>query len=158
MLAFLGSVGTFLGGAAFRMIWGELSSILTKWQDHRFEMDRMEKQEKIDAANHARMLETIDRQTAKQIEIVQAQAESVSRGVEDEAWLARVRAVGMQTGIKFIDAWNGVITPLMATIALVLIALQVVKSGLTIDERTWDLLSCALGLYIADRRLQKRGK
>ena len=36
---------SFLGGSAFRMVWGEVSSYFNKRQDHQHEMERMKAQE-----------------------------------------------------------------------------------------------------------------
>ena len=40
----------FLGGSAFRMIWGELAAWLTARQDHRHELERMRLSADLEAA------------------------------------------------------------------------------------------------------------
>lgn len=149
---------SFLGGTAFRMVWGELSSFFTRRQDHQFEVERMRLQEQLDAAQHARNLEAIRVQADMQVQVVRVQGEAAVGTAEADAWKLAVESVGRSTGIWFVDAWNGIIRPMVATICVVLWVGHVHTLGWRLDEQSWAILGAALGLYLADRALVKRGK
>lgn len=149
---------SFLGGSVFRMIWGEASAWLTKRQDHAQELDRIKLQAESDAAAHTRNLETIRTQAEAGVKVIQQQAVSASQGIESEAWLEAVEGTNKTIGIWFIDAWNGVIRPAVATWAVVMITIHYSNNGWVLDDNGWGLCGAALGIYLADRALFKRGK
>lgn len=149
---------SFLGGTAFRMLWGEISSMLTKRQDHAHEMARMRLQGEADAAQHARNLEAIKVQAELGVQVIRVQAEADTDRAEADAWRGAVDSVGKPSGIWLVDLWNGIIRPLVATVCLALWVLHVHRAGWVLDEQGWAILGAALGLYLADRALTKRGK
>ena len=149
---------SFLGGSIFRTIWGEASVWLTKKQDHAQELDRIKLQAESDAAAHTRNLETIRTQAEAGVKVIQQQAVSASQGIESEAWLEAVKGTNKTIGIWFIDAWNGVIRPAVATWAVVMITIHYSNNGWVLDDNGWGLCGAALGIYLADRALFKRGK
>lgn len=163
LLSFLGGpVMSFFGGAAFRMIWGELASWWTKRQDHAQEMERMRLQGELDAAQHARNLEAIKLQADLQVKVIEAQTESHIAGVEADGWLEAVKATGRQVGIKFVDAWNAVMRPAIATWGVGMLTIQegarLFGAQFTLQPVTVNVACGAIGIFIAARDLQKRGK
>lgn len=149
---------SFLGGSIFRAIWGEVSAWMNKRQDHEHELERIKLQETIDAAQHARQLESIKTQAEMGIKTIQVQAEAAVAQIESDAWDKVVEGTTKAIGIWFIDAWNGIIRPLVATWAIVMITINFAQKGWLLDDNGWMLASSALGLYLADRTLFKRGK
>ena len=149
---------SFLGGSAFRMLWGELSAYFTRQQEHAHEIERLRLQNDLEAAQHARQTESIKLQSEMGIKVIEAQREADIDHLETEAWADRVRAIGTPTGIKIIDAWNAGICPALATLSILVIMAEVVVAGFVISDWTRELIAAAIGLYVADRRLQKRGK
>lgn len=149
---------SFLGGSVFRMIWGEASAWLTKRQDHSQELDRMRLQAEYDAAAHSRNLETIKTQAEAGVKVIQQQAVASIQGTEADAWFDAVKGTSRSTGVKIIDAWNGVIRPLVATWAVVMVTIHYAQLGWVLDDNGWGLCGAALGIYLADRALFKRGK
>uniref|UniRef100_UPI001F0C6406 hypothetical protein n=1 Tax=Caldimonas tepidiphila TaxID=2315841 RepID=UPI001F0C6406 len=77
---------------------------------------------------------------------------------EADAWATVSRATAARTGLRLVDGWNGIIRPLVATVCLALWVLHVSRQGWVLDENGWQLLGAALGIYLADRALFKRGK
>lgn len=148
---------SFLGGSVFRMIWGEASAYFNKKQDHEQEMERMKLQAELDASQHARNLEAIKLQADMGIKVVQAQAEAAVDQIEAEGWLEAVKGTTKIIGIKFVDAWNAVIRPATATWSVVMITLAEF-TVITLSENAIAVCSAALGIYLADRTLMKRGK
>lgn len=153
----ISAILSFLGGSAFRMLWGEASAWLTERQNHKHELARIEAQEKVDAAAHARNLEAIRLQSELGVQTIRVQGESEVSRVETEAWLEAVKSTGTKIGVAWVDAWNAVIRPAVATWSVGMITGHYVKLW-TLDENGWALCGAALGIYLADRTLFKRGK
>lgn len=150
---------SFLGGTAFRMLWGDISTWLTKKQEHAQELDRMQLQGQLDAAQHARNLEAIKMQAEQGIKVIEAQASAAVGQVEAEAWLQAVKATNTRTGVKWVDAWNAMIRPGGATWGVIM--LTVSELGLLaapLSEGTSSVIFAFLGLFVADRTLGKRGR
>lgn len=148
---------SFLGGSAFRMLWGEVSAWLSKQQDHAHEVERMRLQGDLDAAQHARNLEAQRLQAELGVKVIEAQSVSDIGRIEAEGWLEAVRATGKPVGVWWADAWNAVIRPGGATWALVMLTLEAFALA-HVSEATAQVCFAFLGLFAADRALGKRGK
>lgn len=149
---------SFLGGSAFRMIWGEVSSYFKAKQDQAFEIERMKLQGEQEAAQHLRMMESAKQQAELGIKTIEMQREADVARVEADAWLTAVRSVGAQTGIKFLDVWNGSVRPLLATLAIGVVVAEIWRNGFVLSDWDRELVGAILGIYVADRSLSKRGK
>lgn len=149
---------SFLGGSAFRMVWGELSAYFTRKQEHALEIERMKVQGDLEAAQHARNLESIKVQADLGIKTIQVQAEADASKLEIAAWAQAVADVGKSTGIVFLDIWNGSVRPALATIAILVVLFEIITNGFILSEWDRELVSAILGIYVADRSLGKRGK
>lgn len=153
----LATLISFLGGSAFRMLWGELSSYFQKKQDHKFEIERMRLQGDLDAAQHERNLAAIKVQADMQVKVIEVAAQGEVEKTMANAWQEVVKATASQTGIWLVDLWNGVIRPFLATISIGMWIGHVV-GWWHLDEDSWALIGAVLGIYVADRTLFKRGK
>lgn len=148
---------SFFGGSVFRMIWGEFSSWITKRQDHAQELDLLRLQEVQAAAQHERNTASIRLQAELGVKTIQVQAESVVSEIETNAWLEAVKGTTKQVGIAWVDAWNAAIRPALATWAVAMVTGHYLLWWV-LDNNGWSLAGAALGIYIADRTLFKRGK
>jgi hypothetical protein len=150
---------SFLGGSAFRMLWGEISSYLNKKQDHAHEIERMRLQADLDAAQHERNLKAITVQAELGVKTIQVQAEGDVARYEAEAWRDVSRSTTTLTGIWIVDLWNAVIRPGGATWALVMLTCNEVGwLAQPLSENTQMVAYAFLGLFVADRTLGKRAK
>lgn len=148
---------SFLGGSAFRMVWGEVSAYFTARQSHKFEIERLKVQGDLDAAQHERQQAAIKLQADMGIKVIEAQSSADVGKIEAEGWLEAVKAAGKAVGIAWVDAWNAAIRPGGATWAIALLTLDafaVVK----VSENTMQVCFAFLGLFVADRSLSKRQK
>lgn len=148
---------SFFGGSVFRMLWGEISHWLTSSLDHKQELERMRLQAELDAAQHARNLEAQRLQAELGVKVIQVQAEAVVGQIEAQGWLEAVKATAIVTGVKWVDSWNATIRPGVATWAIAMMTASefgVIK----LSEASASVAFAALGLYLADRGLAKRGK
>lgn len=150
---------SFLGGSAFRMLWGEISQWWTRRQDHKFELERLRLQESLDAAQHARNLEAMKFQAEQGIKVIEVAARAEVSKEEAAAWHDVVKATTTVTGIWLVDLWNAVIRPAGATWAIAMLSAN--EFGwLThpLSEETRAVCYAFIGLFVADRTLGKRGK
>lgn len=148
---------SFLGGNVFRMIFGEIISAWNKKQDHAQEIERMRLQAELDAGQHGRNLEAIRVQADLGVKTIQVQSEAALDQIGAEGWLEAVKSTAIKTGLVWVDAWNAVIRPAVATWAIVMMTLNEF-GAITMSENTIALSGAALGIYLADRSLFKRGK
>lgn len=148
---------SFLGGSVFRMLWGEISTWMTARQDHMHEIERMRLQGDLDAAAHARNLDAIKVQAGLGVQAIRVQAEADVGRIEADGWLTAVKGTTTATGAWFVDAWNGVIRPAVATWSVAMISGHYLRWW-ALDENGWAVCGAALGIYLADRALFKRGK
>lgn len=149
---------SFLGGSAFRMIWGEVSSYFTAKQSHKQEIERMQLQGQLDASAHERNLAAIKLQADMGIKTIQVQADAEIGKIDMQAWAQAVADVGKQTGIRFIDYWNGSVRPFLATVSIAVVLFEVVRNGFVLSDWDRELVGAILGIYVADRTLSKRRK
>lgn len=149
---------SFLGGSAFRMIWGEISAFFTRRQEHAQELDRMKLQNDMEKGRHDRDMERIRLQSDLKVTEVKVAGDVALAQTDANAFVEAIKAASKPIGIFFVDAWNGSIRPAMATIALLLWVLALYRAGFVPNDWDRELIAGILGFYIADRTLAKRGK
>lgn len=140
------------------MIWGEVSSWLSKRQEHSFEIQRLRLQDEIDEKAHARNLAAIQLQAELGEKQIRVAGEVAANAAEIQGWVAAQRQAFKPTGIRWVDAWNSVIRPSFATVALGLWILMVYRNGFVPSQWDLDLIGAVAGFFFADRSLGKRGK
>lgn len=149
---------SFLGGSVFRMIFGELSAWLNKATDHKHEIERLRLQAEMDAAQHGRNLEAIRVQAELGVKTIQVQGEADAARLELEGWAGAVKQAMVPTGIMLVDAWNGTIRPLAATIAIALWVVALYAQNWHMGDWDRELCGAILGFFFASRFMQKLGK
>jgi hypothetical protein len=154
----LSALFSFLGGSVFRMIWGEISAFVHKKQDHAFEIERMKLQTEMEDRAHQRTQEALRLQSELGIKTIEAQAEANVLTEEAQAFTVAMKNAMKPTGIYWVDAWNGVIRPAAATIALALWVLKLVHQNFIMQDYDMEITGVVLGFFFADRSLGKRGK
>lgn len=152
----LTAVLSFFGGNAFRWIFGEVIEFLNRRQEHAQELERMNLENTLEAARHERDQARIRLQADLGVKEVMVQTDAAMARVEADAWLDAVKSVGRATGIKWLDAWNGSIRPFLASVAVAIVVADFVKHDFKITEFIGAIVSGILGIYIADRQLQKK--
>lgn len=149
---------SFLGGSAFRAIWGEVSSAWTKYQDHKHELAMMDIQAKIDEQRHRQQMDMITKQAELGIKTIEAQSSAKVDELETEAWLSAVRNASAPTGIHWLDIARGLVQPVLAYIAIIIWLSAMNAQGWNITEWDKELVSAIFGMYLANRHLTYRGK
>ena len=118
----------------------------------------MRLQGELDAAQHARNLESIKVQADLGVKEIRVKAETMLDQIDAETWGRAVDSVGKITGIAFIDIWNQSVRPLLATLSILVVVAEIAQHGWILSEWDKELVGAILGLYVADRTLAKRGK
>lgn len=158
----MGAIISFLGGSAFRAIWGEFSSWLTARQEHKHEIERMKLQAQIDADTAARNLAAAKQQAELGFKTIAVQADADVTKVETEAWRDAIANMQKPTGVKWIDGWNGMIRPAFGTGALLLWIWfelnHMAANAWVISAWSMDLMGVVVGFFFASRELRKAGK
>ncbi len=149
---------SFLGGSAFRMIWGEISSFVEKRQEHAQEIERMKLQGELDNYEHARNMEALRVQSELGIKEVQIKSVADLANIDAEGFYRAFEAAEKPSGIAWVDAWAKVIRPLTATLCIAMLGLAFYQGGFVVTAFFMDLISSVLGFFFADRSLAKRGK
>ena len=111
----------------------------------------------LDAAQHARNLEAIRQQAELGVKTIQVQGEADLGRLDAQAFNVGVELTGKSSGNWFIDAWNGAIRPGLATTSIALVVASEFAL-ISMSDNAWALTGSALGIYVADRTLFKRGK
>ena len=154
----MGALLSFLGGSVFRMIWGEVSSFVNKRQDHKFEIERMDKQAMLEDRAAERQARAIEQQAALGIKTIEVQRDAEIDKMETVAFAEAMKQAYTPTGIKWIDGWNAIIRPSFATVALALWIFKVCVQGFIMMDFDLELLAVIAGFYFADRTLRKMYK
>lgn len=149
----MSAILSFLGGAAFRMIWGQLASIWTKAQDHKHELAMLQLQAELDDKRHARDCERLRLQSELGVKEVVVQADADLARIEASAWMQAATRATERTGVFLVDLWNGVIRPAAASIALYLWVVALNTQGWKMSDWDRELVGVIIGFYFASRVL-----
>ena len=149
---------SFLGGSVFRMIWGELSSFFNKKQDHEHELAMMQAQAAFEDRAHQRNLENLRLQNELGVRMVEVQRDTAIAQGDADAFTEAMKNAFKPTGNWFIDAWNGGIRPMYATISAFLWVLKLHSQGYKMDEFDVSLVAVIVGFFFSDRSLRRNGK
>jgi hypothetical protein len=146
---------SFVGGGAFRMVWGEFSAFMTRWQEHRHEIARMAQQNELDDSRHKRDLEHI--RLAKELGVTEVPFQT-SEGVDLTEWFGAQKRNEEPTGYAWLDVWNKGIRPAGATLVLAMWLVILMNAGFKPSAWDLDVMGAILGFFYADRTLGKRGR
>lgn len=149
---------SFLGGSIFRAIWGELSAAWTKYQDHKHETEMLRLQSELEDKAHYRHLESLERQAALGIKVIEAQSVAAVDKAEADAFSVAVAGLNQKTGIVWLDIARGLVQPLLAYIAIIIWVSALQTQGWHITDWDKELVSAIFGMYLANRHLNSRGK
>lgn len=142
---------SFLGGSAFRLIFGAVMDWFNKRQDHRQEMELQRLQAEMEDKRHARDLERIKLQSDLKVTEVKVIGDVAEQKAMADAFLEAVKATRGKTGVLWVDAWNASIRPAGATVSLTIWIGTMVAAGLVLSEFDRTLIAAFLGIFVGDR-------
>lgn len=160
---FISSILSFIGGNVFRMIFGEISAYFNKKLEHIQEMERMKLAGEEAAAQHIRNQEALRTQFEQGIKVVQVNAQAAIDTIDADGRNEVVKSTTRTIGVAWIDAWNAVIRPGVATWAIFMLTLEALSTyvfahAYVMSDETAAIVGASLGIYLASRDLMKRGK
>jgi hypothetical protein len=123
--------------------------------------DLLRVREEIEQKAHERQLETLRLQKDLNVQIsyIQRDIEATkTEATEASEYLSAVQELSKKTGIVWVDAWNGIIRPLCATIAITLWVSCLFSQQFSLTPWDRDLIGAILGFFFASRFMQKNGK
>lgn len=149
---------SFLGGSAFRMIWGEASAFLNKKQDHEHEVALLTLQATLDDRRAEREVKQMQLAHTMGLEVVEVKRDAEVAVLEAKAFSEAMKVLQAPTGVAWVDAWNGTVRPAWATVALLLWVGKLSVAGFHMDPWDVEMVSAVAGFFFADRSLGRRGK
>jgi hypothetical protein len=152
----MGALVSFLGGSIFRMIWGEVSSVYTKSQDHKIELEAMKLQDTLDANKSTRDLERLKTLSDLGIKELTIKSDADLQLKDADAFISAMATINVSTGINWVDAWNGIIRPCAATTAIAIWWLCLYTQNFVLTEWDKELVGVILGFYFAHRVFTKK--
>lgn len=148
----MGAFFSFLGGTAFRWLFGEIISVIKANQEHKQELAMLTVQHTQARDQHEWRVAEIQAAAAAGVQVVEAKREAETQGFMDRAFLAAVEMTGKQTGIQWVDAWNASIRPLLATVAILLLVGQsVAPQHVVLSAFVSEVCGMALGIFVGGR-------
>lgn len=152
-------------GSALRMVWGELSTFVSNWQENKLELARIAAQSDADDRAHTNRMEVARFEQEKGVQMIRVQSElnlaALSGDLEKSAadtWGQAVLGAMKPVGVWFVDAWNAAIRPAAATLSLYLWAQAIAANNWKLTESDWSIICVILGFFFADRTMGKKGK
>ena len=140
------------------MLWGEIAAWVSSKQEHSHEIERMRLQAELDAAQHSRNLEAQRLQAELGVKEIAVRSEADLALKDLDVWGKAIDNAGKATGFVLVDVWNGIIRPLVATIAVILWVLALNSQGWKMTEWDKEIVGVVFGFFFASRELAKRGK
>ena len=150
---------SFLGGTAFRWLIGEALGWLKARDEHRTEMERMLFQRDLDRERHQQQQEAIAAHAAAGLKAIDPQTLSHASAAAGDALLAPVQSVVGAAGQRgyWVGQWNAAIRPLLATVAILLIAANAFAPNVVVlSALLLDLICAVLGVFVGER-IRQRG-
>ena len=143
---------SFLGGTAFRWLFGELMGFLNKAQDHKHEQDMIRLNLEMDKERSALKRAELQAAADAGIKVVEAQAEAAHTAVMDQAWLSAVQGIDKPSGVAWVDGWNKAIRPALATASILLIiGNAVAPAHVVLTGVVLEVVCAVLGLFCGGR-------
>lgn len=142
---------SFLGGSAFRLVFGAVMDAWNKRQDHAHEMELQRLQADLEAGRHERDMARITLQSNLGIKEITVAGDIALQKGEMDAFVEAVKGTQVKTGIGWCDAWNQSIRPAGATVSLALWVGTMIAAGVVLSEFDQTLIAAFLGVFVGER-------
>lgn len=150
--AMLTLMTSFLGSAGLRWLLGELIGVFKLREERRAEIEMLRLQAELEAQRSERQRQAVLDAAAAGVKLIEAQREAHTSEASDAMMLEALRQVGQPTGVKWVDAWNGGIRPMLATLSILLIVASAVwPAGVSLTGIVAEVVAGVLGLYVGGR-------
>lgn len=148
----MGGLLSFLGGTAFRWLFGEIFGFIKAKQEHAQELERMRLSLDQEAQRHKWQQEAIAAQAAAGVKVIEAQTEASARAMSDQMLLTTMQTMGTPSGIKWIDGFNALIRPELAQVSIILLVGNAIwPQHVILTGLVGEVVCAALGLFLGGR-------
>ena len=151
----ISAIISFLGGSAFRMVWGEVSNYLKNKQDHKQEVEMLRLQSALDDKKHQRDVEIMNRSAELGIERIRVGAEVEVDKEDARAFSGAMREAFKPVGVPAVDIANAMVRPMFAYLCWALWALKLHSQAWVMNDFDMQLMAIIIGFFFADRTLKK---
>ena len=168
----MGGLFSFLGGTAFRWLFGELIGFFKARQEHQQEIERLRLEHDLERERAQWQREAAQDAAAAGLRVIEAQSEAARGAAADAAFVAAVQAVGAvseQAGAVaqrpgfvgwlagFAVALNAFIRPELAQVSILLIVGNAIwPQHVALAGLVGEVVCGALGLFVGER-IRQRG-
>lgn len=150
---------SFLGGTAFRWLFGEVIGFFKARQEHAQEMERMRLSLDLERERAGLQRQAIQQAADMGVRVIEAQSAAAAEKLAGEAFAAAVAGVN-EAGKRpdWIGAWNASIRPLLATVAIgLLVGQALAPSAVVLSALVMELICAVLGVFVGER-IRARGQ
>ena len=142
---------SFLGSAAFRWLMGEVMGMVKAREERNAEIAMLQLQHNLDREREEWRRQSVKEAAEQGVKLVEAQSVA-AQSQADAMMLEAIRQIGVPSGIKWLDAWNGGIRPFLATVSiLVLVGSVLFPAHVVITGLFGEIVAGVLGLYVGGR-------
>lgn len=149
----MGGILSFLGGTAFRWLFGEILGFVKAREEHKLELARMQLEHTQARDRHQWQQEAIAAAAAAGIKLVEAQSVAAAAKAADDALLLAIKGVNdasMRT--DWIGQWNASIRPGLATVGIfLLIGQALAPTHVILSALVTELICAVLGVFVGER-------
>lgn len=143
---------SFLGSAAFRWLLGEVLGMVKAREERNAEIAMLQIQHNLDREREEWRRQSVREAAEQGVKLVEAQSVAAQSQASDAMMLEAIRQIGVPSGIKWLDAWNGGIRPFLATVSiLVLVGSVLFPAHVVITGLFGEIVAGVLGLYVGGR-------
>lgn len=143
---------SFLGGTAFRWLFGEVIGIIKARQDHQQELERLRLSFDHDAQRHQWQQQAIAAHAAAGVQVIEAQAQASAGAAADAAFLAAAQQLGQPSGVRWVDGFNSLIRPELAQVSILLLVGHALwPDAVMLAGIVGEVVCAALGLFLGGR-------
>lgn len=143
---------SFLGSASLRWLLGELLGIFKAREDRRAEIDMLRLQADLERERTALQRLAVADAAAAGVRLVEAQREASASDFADKMMLEAMEQIGRPSGVPWVDALNASVRPVMAYVALLLLAGHAVApEHIILTGMVGEVVGGVLGLFCGGR-------
>ena len=135
-----------------RWLVGELLGIFKAREDRKAEIDMLRLQADLERERAERQRLAVQDAAAAGVKLVEAQREASASDYADKMMLEAMEQIGRPSGVPWVDALNASVRPVMAYVALLLLAGHAIAPDhVVIAGMVGEVVGGVLGLFIGGR-------
>jgi putative Ca2+/H+ antiporter (TMEM165/GDT1 family) len=148
---------SFIGGTAFRWLFGEMIGFFKAREENRIELERIRLEHEHAKERAEWQRQAVADAAAQGIKVVEAQSEAYAARAADDAFLSAIGGVNEASKrADWIGAFNALIRPELAQVSIILLVCHAFwPDAVVITGIVGEVICGALGLFIGERISKK---